>query len=726
MKLRLASPPASRPTLILLILALAIGGKASCSQAPSLPSNQERSKQERSNPESQFVLRLLPAPREYSARGTVPLDHGVSVTTGPDPQDRFAARDLLEWLQALHIPPARGRGALHIALLRANSREAQRLLSQSGVRLSEAMQQEGYAMLPTAHGAAVLAETDTGLFYGEQTLKQMVMGTGVTAVLAKAVIRDWPAMRYRGLSDDLSRGPIPTLDFAERQIRTLAAYKINIYSPYFENSLAYQSSPLAAIPGESWNQTDAISLVGYARRFHVTIVPEQEAFGHLHSLLTYEQYAPLAEAPLGSVLAPGQPGSLDLIAQWFDEIGKIFPGPFLHVGADETFELGQGRTKAEVQADGLGKVYVDFLARIHAQLAPLHKRLLFWGDVAVNDPGEVKRIPHDMIAVAWSYSPQSNGYASLLKPYTDAGIETWVAPGVSNWNRVFPDNDYALRNIQRFASDGQAAHSTGLLNTVWNDDGEGLFFEDWYGVLFGAASAWQAGTSSLEDFQASYGVVFHGDATGKVDQAQRELIAANQLLDQAGLKEPTDVLYWVDPWSPEGQAMAIEMLPMISQLRLHAERAITLLAQARAAGQMRELDTVDAIELGARRLDFIGQKFATADQIARVYNAAYTLNANGGNFRQVFDLLRTLSGASGLCQDMRDRYTSQRAAYSALWSRENQPEWLQNILARYDLATQLWTVRGDRFAVAQRSWTNGRTLPSPAELGIPGSGENVH
>ena len=60
-------------------------------------------------------------------------------------------------------------------------------------------------------------------------------------------------------------------------------------------------------------------------------------------------------------------------------------------------------------------------------------------------------------------------------------METWVAPGVNNWNRVFPDNDYALRNIQRFVSDGQAAHSTGLLNTVWNDDGEGLFSEDWYG-----------------------------------------------------------------------------------------------------------------------------------------------------------------------------------------------------------------------------------------------------
>jgi hexosaminidase len=340
--------------------------------------------------------------------------------------------------------------------------------------------------------------------------------------------------------------------------------------------------------------------------------------------------------------------------------------------------------------------------------------------VAIRDPDQIKRIPQDMIAVAWAYSPQPNGYESLLKPYIDAGMETWVAPGVNNWNRVFPDNDYALRNIQRFASDGQAAHSTGLLNTVWNDDGEGLVFEDWYGVLFGAAAGWQAGSSSLDDFQASYGLVFHGDATGNIDEAQRELMAANQLLDQANLKETTDVLYWVDPWTPEGQGMAAEMRPLISPLRLHAERAIALLAQARSAGPLRETEAIDAIELGARRLDFIGQKFETTDEIARIYREAYSLKADRQSFRQVFDLLRPLSGAAGgLCQDMRDRYTSQRAAYSVLWLKANQPQRLQNVLARYDLATELWIARGDRFEAAQRSWTNGRTLPSPVALGIP-------
>ena len=103
-------------------------------------------------------------------------------------------------------------------------------------------------------------------------------------------IRDWPAMKYRGLDDDLSRGPVTTLEFEKKMIRTLAAYKINLYSPYFEHTAEYASNPLIAPPGGGISAADAAALVAYARPYHITIVPEQEAFGHLHNALIWEQY----------------------------------------------------------------------------------------------------------------------------------------------------------------------------------------------------------------------------------------------------------------------------------------------------------------------------------------------------------------------------------------------------------------------------------------------------
>jgi hexosaminidase len=663
------------------------------------------------------TAKLVPMPREYSPREPLSLGRGISVATDSDPEDIFAAHDLSAFFEKLNLH--KGRGTAVIELLRAQSRTAVRLLSNASTKIDEPMQQEGYIILPTRKGLAVIAANSAGIFYGVQTIKQLTTGEGSSAVLERAVIRDWPAMRYRGISDDVSRGPFPTLDFQKRQITTFAAYKLNVYSPYFENTLQYQSNPLAGLPGGSMSRQDVRQLVEYARAYHVTIIPEQEAFGHLHRMLEYEQYAPLAETPLGQVLAPGQPGSLQLISQLFSEIAAMFPSPFLHIGADETADLGKGQTHADVAARGLGAVYVDFLLQIHDKLAPLNRRLLFWGDIAMNAPEQVKRLPKDMVAIAWIYNPSAAGYASWLKPYTDAGMETWVAPGVSNWKRVYPDNDSALRNIQGLVRDGQAAHSTGMLNTAWNDDGEGLFQEDWYGVLFGAAAAWQPGASDLTQFEDSYGNAFHRDPTGKINQAQRELMAIYQSLQPLKMKELTDELFWIDPWSIEGQSAATELRPLLPGLRLHAERAITLLAQARSVAGLQETDAVDALELGARRLDFIGQKFETADTIAALYKQAYGWQQDPQNAKRINGLLYTISGTDGLCEDMRNRYSYARLEYSDLWLRENRSYWLQNVLVRYDLATQLWVLRSDKFVAARQQWQQQHTLPSPAELGIP-------
>src|SRR6202051_776994 len=131
-----------------------------------------------------------------------------------------------------------------------------------------------------------------------------------------------------------------------------------------------------------------------------------------------------------------------------------------------------------------------------------------------------------MIAVPWRYDAEPD-FTPLILPFTQAGLETWVAPGVNNWNRVYPNNNEAMGNIRAFVRDGQKLGATGMLNTVWNDDGEGIFDQNWFGVLFGAAAAWQHGESAEDAFTDSYGLAFHSDPTGKISQAQRELMAVH-------------------------------------------------------------------------------------------------------------------------------------------------------------------------------------------------------
>jgi hypothetical protein len=669
-------------------------------------------------------LHLVPAPRECTAVQAIAIGGiGFFVTSEKNAEDQFAVEDLIE--DSLGKRAVR-EDAPFIRLERAESAPAQALLAQHHLTFDAAMHDEGYIIVPDGQGGlAVIAETSAGIFYGAQTVKQLIRGSGQDAVLLAPTLRDWPAMAHRGLSDDWSRGPLPTMEFLKREIRTLAAYKVNIFSPYFEHTFAYASSPVAAFPGGAMSPDEARELVTYATQYHITVIPEQESFGHLHHLLKFEQFSPLGETAHGSVLAPGDSATLPLIASWFGELAKVFPGPYAHIGADETFELGLGKTREQVEQQGLGAVYIDFLKQIHATLEPNHKRLVFWGDIAVKSPELVGTLPKDMIAVPWEYDAKPN-FKPIIEPFTKAGLETWVAPGVANWNRLYPNNNQALGNIRAFVRDGQALGSTGVINTVWNDDGEGIFDENWFGVLFGAAAGWQAGESSEGAFTDSYGLAFHRDPTGKISQAQRELMAAHDAFKQAGLRDAADGYFWIDPFSPEGQRVGAKLRPVESQLRLHAERAIALVAEARAAASaknrvLENTEALDAMELGARRIDFVGLKFQAADEAAALYGEALSLSlpADKSHRDEVEEKLWTIGSNNGILEDIRDGYALLGGLYRQAWLRDNRPYWLEINQARYDRATQLWVGRGDRWNLLLEQWWNTHTLPAATDAGLP-------
>lgn len=669
-------------------------------------------------------VHLLPQPREVSLQNSTSITSGIRISVpGHDAEDEFAAKDLQEFAHEAGIPVESGStDAYSITLLRNNEAQAKELLKSAGIAFTSEQSAEGYVLILQKRGGYVIGESSAGVFYGVQTMKQLLSSSGAKAALPLGTIRDWPAMRYRGIDDDLSRGPVPTLAFQKHQIRVLASFKINIYSPYFEHTLAYTSQPLTAPRGGALTPQDVAELVSYARQYHVTIVPEQEAFGHLHHVLKYDLYQDVAETPYGHVLSPLQKGSLPLIKSWFTEIASEFPSPFLHIGADETDDLGIGRTRELVEKQGLGETYAQFLTQIHEQLAPLHRRLLYWGDIAMKNPTAVAALPKDMIAVPWVYSPESS-YEKFIRPFTNAGIETWVAPGVSNWSLVYPDNNVAFVNIQGFLRDGQKLGSTGALTTVWNDDGEGLFQMDWYGVLFGATASWQPGESSIADYQTSYGPVFHGDFTGKINQAQKELMAANQVLAKAHTGMSSDFIFWADPWSPNGRALAIKMQPFNRELRLHAEQAIILIAEARAANpNLREQVAIDAMDLGARRLDLIGMKFEFSQEIQNNYTMALKQQHDKSRTNDTVRLLRAISDTNGLCQDLRDAYSATKSEYREVWLSENRPYWLDNVLVRYDLEIQRWQQRGTQLWDITDQLMAGKDLPSPESIGIPVSG----
>ena len=667
-------------------------------------------------------LALIPMPREVHAEGELVLHGSIAIRSSGEPDDAFAARDLSETFRSYGI--RRNDQTTHgpsVVLLRLDSPEATEVLRKKHLEFSGAMLDEGYVLVSEGDQYFDIASSASGIFYGVQTIKQLIEPRDGSAVVVRVVVRDWPAMQYRGQDDDLSRGPVPTLDYQKKQVRTFAAYKLNIYSPYFENTLQYASEPLAAPPGGAMTRAEIKELIEYARQYHVVLIPQQEAFGHLHHVLLFDRYADAAEIPHGSVLAPAQPQSLQIIQNWSSEIAGMFPGPFLHIGADETDDLGNGRSMKEVARRGLGPVYVDFLKQIHSALMPLNKRLLFWGDVAMNSPDLVPQIPSNMIAVAWHYSLPDDGSGSFdrwITPFTRAGIETWVSPSANRGNRIDADDDNNLRTIQAFVADGQRLGATGMFNTVWVDGGEGLFDQDWYSVLFGAAASWQSGRSELSQFEGSYGQVFHADHSGEVNTAMLELMQAHQALTRAGLSA-TNKLFWQDPWSLEGRNDSEKILPFAREIRQHAEESIIHFERARSVPGIRNPEVLDALELGARKLDFIVEKFELAQEIAGQYKVLYQTQAEPGRHQAIVDASYEITGNNGRCQDLRDGYGLMLELFRTAWLRENRPYWLDNITAQYLQSMQLWIKRGSDIRSAFDQFDRTGYLVTAQSLGIP-------
>jgi hypothetical protein len=145
-------------------------------------------------------------------------------------EDEFAIADLKTSLVAKGVE-VNGTAGVTVLVTRYGSALSQSIYRESLPEGSpertaiagfpEAMKAEGYVIIPDGKGLAVTAETAEGIFYALQTVKQMVdAAPGRAAVLHTATIRDWPAMKYRGLDDDLSRGPVTTLEFQKKLIRT--------------------------------------------------------------------------------------------------------------------------------------------------------------------------------------------------------------------------------------------------------------------------------------------------------------------------------------------------------------------------------------------------------------------------------------------------------------------------------------------------------------------------
>jgi hypothetical protein len=280
----------------------------------------------------------------------------------------------------------------------------------------------------------------------------------------------------------------------------LASWKINQLQLYMEHTFTYRNHPVVWAAASPLSEEDILSLDSYCRRRHIDLVPNQNSFGHMHRWLRHPEYRPLAETPDGGLdvgwgrvpfgLCPLDPGSLDLVRGLYDELLPNFSSKLFNAGCDETFDLGHGRSRAECEQRGTGRVYLDFLLKIYHEVKRRGRTLQFWGDIILKHAELVPELPHDAIALEWGYE-FDHPFDTHGALFAQSGMPFYVCPGTAAWNSLGGRTANALGNLRNASENGLKHGAIGYLITDWGDHGHWQPLPVSYlGFAYGAALAW--------------------------------------------------------------------------------------------------------------------------------------------------------------------------------------------------------------------------------------------
>lgn len=430
---------------------------------------------------------------------------------------------------------------------------------------SDAIRPEGFRLGIGPDGITLEHRDDNGRRYGEATLDQIRAQSPTH--LPGLAIEDWPDFPVRGYMLDVSRDRVPTRATLERLVEVMALARINQFQLYTEHTFAYRDHEVVWRDASPITPDDVVWLDRLCQAHGIELVANQNCFGHMHRWLEHPEYRDRAEAPDGFELLPGVRRPPAVLAPTednaafalglLDELLPNFTSRRVNVGCDETFELGEGASAAEVADRGREAVYLDHLLRIAGPLTDQGREVQFWADVLRRDPSLVKQLPEGVVPIAWTYEAPPGpaeaarrreelgrqppevvelmartgidldahaGFAANTAPLAEAGVPFWVAPGTSTWLSLVGRIDNARRNIVDAAQVGLDRGAGGYLLTDWGDGGHSQPPSVSFGpILYAGAVSWSFSANRDLDLAAALDRYVFGDATGTLGRTLESL-----------------------------------------------------------------------------------------------------------------------------------------------------------------------------------------------------------
>ena len=270
---------------------------------------------------------------------------------------------------------------------------------------------EGYALSISASGVRLRAARPAGLFYGVQTLRQLLLERlddrgrpRLPLSLPCLEIVDQPRYSWRGFMLDCCRHFFAK-EFIKKCLDGMALFKLNRFHWHLTDDQGWRIEiakyPELALKGGAaaggfYSQDDIREIVAYAAERFITVVPEIEMPGHATAALSvYPSLSctggPFAAMPQWGVFADvycaGSEETFAFLEEVLDEVTELFPGPWVHIGGDECPKerwLACPRCRARLRAEGLadaGRMQSWFIGRVEEHLRARGKRLIGWDEI---------------------------------------------------------------------------------------------------------------------------------------------------------------------------------------------------------------------------------------------------------------------------------------------------------------------------------------------------------
>jgi hexosaminidase len=548
---------------------------------------------------------------------------------------------------------------------------ARQWLKSRRISYSAELKNEGYLLDVSQDGIVIIGESATGRYYGVMTLVQLLDYQKKSLVVPGVSIHDWPQQKMRGITDDLSRGQVSTMENFKKIIRLLSHHKLNVYSPYIEDIFVFKKYPTIGKGRGEITDAEIKELDVYAKRYHVELIPTFETLGHWENILVQPEFVKYAEFPGAHTVNVSDEAVYTMLDDMIGQISDAFSSPYFNMAADESWDVGLGANKDRVAASDLATVHAEHYKRLFDILKKHKKKPMMYGDVILNNPTILDKIPKDVVIVDWHYGAQE--FFSSPATFKSAGFPFVVSPAVWNFTGPFPNYVNTMINVQNLNRDGFRNGSLGLLTSNWNDyGGEALREFNYYGYAWTAECAWRPLEADVEHFNNMFFRQFFGnEQAGLLGQTAYAL-----------LSNPLNQINWNELWRHPMLPARQSPMPILWRLQ-SLESTMPIVRQSVARLQEVAPDN----ESRGRALDFVARLsrwFAHRIDVAGNVQSS----VRDTTVRVAKDSLRKLLSANvrGVLAELRQL----KEDFRALWLETNRSANLDLLMARYDRQISYW------------------------------------